>query len=458
MSGAQGPRIRRRSRLLHLALAVVLPACVLAGACEKEERGPVDCGTAGPPSLPFPRTATTYLDQHVLPPVEELARYDVVVLDHEWAHRVPRTFFDEIRALNPGVRLLAYVNVVDYPEQLGTRDYWGDRYKLWQFDTATDSTFPAQWLATTQDGSRVSQWPHTVMANLTDQAPSLDGRIYADYAADWVVDSVWSTGVWDGIFLDVWGDRIFGADHDRWDIDLNGTDESEDQIYGVGGPWERGIDRAEVRMRQRMPGAVVVANGERTLRGGQLDGRVWESFADPEVRSAPLTDIDRYVEVSSGTGHRLPGLTITIDKRRTAPGTEQDFRRARFFLAATLLQNGYWAPMGIDYSELSYYDEMDGGGLGRGYLGQPLMANPCPAAMSQEFADGFGSTSEGVFRRDFDNGIVLLNTGTEPANITLERPYQRLTGTQDPATNNGQTVDEVTLVPQDGLVLLRSPE
>ncbi|GAF50725.1 hypothetical protein RW1_095_03500 [Rhodococcus wratislaviensis NBRC 100605] len=454
MRTARGPRCFRWPKRLHLALAALVTASVLSVSCDAPLPEAVHCPTAEPQSLTFPRTATYYLDQHVLPPVEELARYDVVIIDHEWAHRISTTFFDQLRKLNQRLRLLAYVNMVDHPDQLGTYDYWAQRYRLWQFQSSTESTFPEQWLAGTSTGLRVSQWPNTLMANLTDTAPRINGRTYAEYAAEWVVDQVWSTGVWDGIFLDVWGDRIFGADHDRWDVDVDGIDEPDEEIYGFGNPWERGVNLAEQLMRARMPGAILVANGDRTLRDEQLNGRVWESFADPDARTEPLADLDRYVALSAGPDHRPPGVSITIDRRRAAPASPREFQRARYFLAATLMQNGYWAPMGADYSETVYYDEMDGGGLGRGYLGQPVMANPCPAALEGSYADGFGSLGDGVFRRDFEHGTVLLNTSGTARDVSLDLPLRRLRGTQDPVTNNGETVESVTLPPHDGLFLV----
>jgi hypothetical protein len=202
----------------------------------------VSCaGTPAPATDPvpmpaFPRTATYWLEQNEIPAMEELARYDLVVIDSEWANRLDRSEFDRLRALNPDVLLLAYVNLVDYRPELGSAGYYADRYALWQFSDSTTSSFPEQWLARTAAGDPVSEWPDTVMANLADTAPRVDGRTYAEYAAEWVVDQVWSTGLWDGVFLDVWGDRIFGADRDRWDVDGDGVDDPEDRIYGPGGP------------------------------------------------------------------------------------------------------------------------------------------------------------------------------------------------------------------------------
>ena len=46
-------------------------------------------------------------------------------------------------------------------------------------------------------------------------------------------------------------------------------------------PLDRGLTSGERIMRARMPDAILVANGTRTLHDGLLDGLAWESFADP---------------------------------------------------------------------------------------------------------------------------------------------------------------------------------
>ncbi|MBX4170863.1 MULTISPECIES: putative glycoside hydrolase [Rhodococcus] len=222
-----------------------------------------------------------YLDQDSLPSVDELARYDLVVIDHEWAQRAPQSLFRALDEVHLALRLLAYVNLVDYPDALGLAEYRPGRYDPWQFSDSTSSSFPPRWLATTAFGSTVSEWPKTSLANLTDVVPQVQGRIFAEYAAQWVVDRVWATGMWDGILLDVWGDRIYTADQDRWDIDGDGIDETDEQIYGPDGPWARGLARAEQLMRAQMPEAILIANSNRTLHRSPLNGRAWESFADP---------------------------------------------------------------------------------------------------------------------------------------------------------------------------------
>lgn len=432
--------------------AIALVALVLTG-CAPSSADPVPVSN----QLPFPRTATVWLDQDGLPTVDELARYDVAVVDSEWANRVDHSFFAELRKRNPRIVLLAYVNLVDYPPRLGTSQYYANRYSLWQYTDSTTSTFPKQWLARTASGRSVSQWPNSVMTNLADTAPRVGNQTFAEYAAKWVVDHVWSTGLWDGVYLDVWGDRIYGTDVSSWDVDGNGVDDPDAAIFGVGGPWERGITRAEEIMRQGMPNAVLVANGDRTLEGQRLNGRAFESFADETADRDPDDDIRRYVELCADTGHRSPGFMLTINRRRVLAGTPPEFQNARFYLTASLMQDGYWAPMGYSYGELAYYDELDGGGLGRGYLGHPTVNDPAADRVEAPYVVGIGTVAPGVRRRDFEHGIVLNNDSTTPQTVELGGTYRKLSGKQDPRTNDGSTVTSVTIPGRDGLVLLRIP-
>jgi hypothetical protein len=409
-------------------------------------------------SVVYPRTATYWLSQDFLPPVADLARYDLVVMDSDWANRVDRQIFSDLRQLNPDIILLAYVNLIDYPVRLGSSGYWTDRYALWQYWAPTFSTFPAGWLARTADGDSVSEWPNSLMTNLADVAPRVNGRLYSEYAANWVNEQVWSTGLWDGIFLDVWGDRIYSADHDSWDVDGDGTDDPDSAIYGPGGPWERGVTRAEQIMRAEMPGAILVGNGDRTLRDQMLNGLAFESFADFRADRDPNGHIARYLRLTVDPNHRRPGITLTINQRRTTAGSAQDYRNARFFFTATLLQDGFWAPMGQDYGELAYYDEMDGAGLGPGYLGQAVVADPTSERITAWYSGGVGAVAPGVVRRDFEHGIVLNNSSMEPRFVNLYGTFRKLRGSQDPSVNDGELVTSVTVPAHDGLVLLAAPE
>jgi hypothetical protein len=78
------------------------------------------------------------------------------------------------------------------------------------------------------------------------------------------------------------------------------------------------------------------------------------------------------------------------------------------------------------------------------------------AKLGQAQAIPTAAWKQGVWRRDFDNGIVLVNPkGNGNQTVTLETSYVKLQGTQDPAINNGQTVTTVTLKDRDGIILMR---
>jgi len=118
------------------------------------------------------------------------------------------------------------------------------------------------------------------------------------------------------------------------------------------------------------------------------------------------------------------------------------------------MKNGFWAPVGDDYGQPVYYDEMDGAGLGRGYLGHALEPDPPLSAITMANADGTGSPAPYVYRRDFEHGIALVNVGHTAQQVAFPRPYRHLSGITDRLVNNGTAVDLVTIPAQDGVILL----
>lgn len=120
-------------------------------------------------------------------------------------------------------------------------------------------------------------------------------------------------------------------------------------------------------------------------------------------------------------------------------GDPTDYQSMRYGLGSCLLDNGYYSftSNASGYHGVVWFDELNAN-LGQG--------NTPPTAAWQK----------GVWRRDFDNGIVLVNPkGNGPQTVTLEGPFVKLSGTQDPVTNNGATVTTVTLKDRDGIILMR---
>jgi len=121
-------------------------------------------------------------------------------------------------------------------------------------------------------------------------------------------------------------------------------------------------------------------------------------------------------------------------------GDPKDYRSFRYGFAACLMNDGYYSftSDSTGYYGVVWFDEYDA------KLGFPSGAAPTAA------------WQHGVWRRDFGNGIALVNPkGNGPQTVTLETPFVKIQGTQDPSANNGQTVTKVTLQDRDGIILLR---
>jgi hypothetical protein len=63
-----------------------------------------------------------------------------------------------------------------------------------------------------------------------------------------------------------------------------------------------------------------------------------------------------------------------------------------------------------------------------------------------------GATS--VYRRDFQNGIVLVNPSGSAQTVPLGQPFRRILGTVDPVVNDGGVVTQVTVPAADALFLI----
>jgi len=59
-----------------------------------------------------------------------------------------------------------------------------------------------------------------------------------------------------------------------------------------------------------------------------------------------------------------------------------------------------------------------------------------------------------LYRRDFQNGIVLVNPSNDVLTVPLEHLYRKIRGVSDPATNDGTIVALVTVNPSDALFLI----
>jgi hypothetical protein len=157
--------------------------------------------------------------------------------------------------------------------------------------------------------------------------------------------------------------------------------------------------------------------------------------------------------------HTKPGGYVVM----TGGVLPYDYQLVRYSLGLTLMRNG-WAVYGlytgvndvsdlVDADNLSSYpafDEFWGGSLNTaGYLGS--------ASSSAQGAEQSAPWLQGVWRRDFANGIVLVNPSNNGSQtVALGATFWHLSGTQAPGINNGSAVTSVTIAAGDGVILLRN--
>lgn len=61
-----------------------------------------------------------------------------------------------------------------------------------------------------------------------------------------------------------------------------------------------------------------------------------------------------------------------------------------------------------------------------------------------------------IWRRDFQNGIVLVNPSSNTLGVPLGGTFTKIAGTVDPATNDGASITQASIPPSDALFLIGS--
>jgi hypothetical protein len=124
-------------------------------------------------------------------------------------------------------------------------------------------------------------------------------------------------------------------------------------------------------------------------------------------------------------------------------GSRDDFPFFRYGYTSCLLDEGYFAftDKALSYSGVAWFDEYDVP------LGRATSAPPTTAWQN------------GVWRRDFERGVALVNPTSAPVKVSLEPGLKHFRGKQSPAVNDGSSATEITLAAKDGIILVReAPE
>lgn len=299
------------------------------------------------------------------------------------------------------------------------------------------------WFARNRKGELTSSWPGSYNVNVTEYVSrDSNGDTWPEWLAtrdyDLFYRDVPEFDIW---FIDNWFYRPrVAAD---WDGDGVNDDRTSDSM---GRAYRKGFINGLRRIRQLSPNIIVMGNvdGDPDSGGGMLTepeyknqvtsvfqgaiGKNWsvETWGTWEAMMV------QYQTTLANSQHKISMMTVN--------GEATDYATMRYGLASCLMDDGYYYYTTHDTENKSglWFDEYD--------VNLGLAIDP----------PQFSPWQNGVYRRRFQNGMVLVNPkGNGRRTLQIEAGYKRISGTQDSATNSGRPVSSLILNERDGIILIK---
>lgn len=415
----------------------------------------------------FPRLMNQIQSCCLYPQVKSLLNdvhfWDLIVLNAELAENIPEYVGPngKIRSRNPNAVIVAYFSGQDvYP---GISQPLTNRYR---------KGLAPEWYLRDKNGKilplyRLKSGEWTDALNVT--------TALNEYLPKFLNKNVFRTEALDGVFYDWASTSISSMNHrklpglDHIDIDNDGKADPDKELDRL---WIQGWLTMLRNSRSIFPqNALIIGNGGWSTGdeyAPELNGIMVEQFLKMKKR-----DAERYgwgAQMRSYAFYQNHSFPPRISIIMSNDNNQRNFARVRFALASTLLFDGYFCFTNDTgaYRNCRWYDEYSvdlhsGAAVhklqNKGYLGAPLgsafnVADPGETLESVLMEDKKKAENQ-VWRRDFENGIVLVNPDNEPHNIVLGSSYRKIRGNVDPDFNDGNTVDKILLSPESGVVLLK---
>jgi len=378
----------------------------------------------------FPKRANYFLSWNLSDATaQELAKWDLIILDME--HQVKsKAQLQKIRELNPDIIILAYITSQELRDDaIGLRQYTPLRAQI-----ATNAK--DDWWLKTPTGGKISWWPGTHLLNITDQAPKVDGQNWNDYLSQFLAEKVLASGLWDGIFFDNTWDSLTEKVGANLDINNDGVVESRATIETA---YKNGLNNLFNNLRSRTENKYILMGNDGDVFTS-LNGMMFENFPYARGWSRMLQEYTAF-----GQNGTMPAFGL-FNANTSNAGNQNFFQEMRYGLTSSLLGNGYYSfDFGdTDHGQTWWYDEYNI------KLGEPTSQ---PLFIRTNQTNNFSAL--GLWRRDYQNGVVLVNSGNSDETIDLGAEFEKIKGSQDTSINDGTIVSSITIPPQDGLILLK---
>ena len=393
--------------------SLVMAALLAAGAAVAQE------GTTPVLDGPnYPRLANVYLHGAVnATDIPQLARWDLLVLDSVWTEQQ----LAQIRALNPDIKIFFYTCPYCIAVPVAPNDDW--RRANLNYAVANDLWWR------NADRSIASDWPNTLMVNMTDYCPNGPWGNWRSFIGWRMADLMATRPGVDGVFLDnFWSARSWQQGPIiQVDSDCNpthnpaGCDRVMDEPAELDTLWNLAARSLARDLRSRFDALDSRRSPERPLailsNGASdyfpwLNGTMYENF--PSSHHRP----DLWNPHGYNWNHEMlnyPGgylaapfrsapynaQILNADWRHVfrngSPIRNAEFERnKRFTLVSALLGDGYYSlDKGVNHGALWWEPEYDNNGEGTGYLGRAL--GPMKRAIQPHGAEILKNGSFGIF-------------------------------------------------------------
>jgi hypothetical protein len=453
-----------KQKLLYIVLTVALIGLLFQTGCKNGEDSTSDNVTytlsERLSSHQYPKLANQLMSYVAEEPIFSSVYYwDLVIVDVEIVANNPEYIGENgtLRQNNPYIVVLGYFSPVDVilgnTSQInggfitGLQDNWyfkdinGNRYKFFLIETT--------WTEMLNLSTGVNSYTPTYLQSNVVSKQLLDGIFY-----DWI-NTDWS-----------WLNYRTDTPSARPDVDNDGQPDSDTKLNNLLNTGTQTL--LQNSRNQFTSGTLLMGNGG-WITGSDhdqyLNGVMIEDFLGGEQLS---DDFGWGALMRSHYQHttqcQSPNTSFIM-----ANGEQGNFKFMRFAMASALMFNGYYCYTNYGrYYSTWWYDEYsvdtETGNAGqsldhKGYLGNPSGQAYNVDNTNQKLADSlttdYLSAQQNVWRRDFENGIVLVNPTGSSKTVSLGGAYRKINGTIDPSVNDGSQVSQITLASKSGIILLK---
>jgi hypothetical protein len=397
-------------------------------------------------SPPFPRLAASWINNNQVyqqPAVySQLARADIAIILTwpGWTGNGAgiQPVLQNMKAINPNLLVFEYIK---------NNETYGPPGACGAFSALCNQLGAMNWYLYPSGGSGTpvpSSWPGaTTINNTVFTPPDANGDNWLSWFAKWAVATLYAPNPsFDGFSID----NVYLKPRVDGDWNRDGVTDSANSPQAA--LWQQqGYVSFFAKLHSLMPGKFQIGNvadwcqpnANLTQYQGMADGGVMEAMIGQSWSVEAWGGWQAMMQGYHNTMAALGGPKLGIFAQA---GDTTDYQSFRYGFASSLMDDGYYqfnslASYGGDFP---WFDEYN-------------YQHKFGAAISPPSTSAW---QNGVYRRDFANGIALVNPkGNGTQTVTLETNYTRINGTQAPSVNSGQTVLTLTLQDRDGIILLR---